>query len=126
MKYNVNTIEDYLNVVPKERRPVIDEIIAIIDEIAPKATKIYKYNMPYYALFGEPLFAVASQKHFIAVYITEHKLIEKYKAVLGKVSLGKSCIRFTKKENVDFDALTKLLIESYDKRVLYNVPHSAS
>lgn len=126
MKYEVDSINAYLEAIPQDRLPIINEIISIIDEVAPKATKIYKYNMPYYALNGEPLFAVASQKHFIAVYVTEHKLIEKHKEELGKVSLGKSCIRFTKQENINVDTLTKLLIESYEKRLVNNVPHSAS
>lgn len=60
--------------------------------------------------------ALASQKNYISVYICTVKgdtyLPELYKEKLGKVSIGKSCIRFKKIEDIDMVVLVKILKES--------------
>ena len=54
-----------------------------------------------------PVISLANQKHYVSVYVCaldEGKyLAEKYAAELGKVSVGKSCIRFKKLEDVHYD-----------------------
>ena len=125
MKYDVNDIPGYLDAIPEDRVETISEILNIIREVAPKAKELFKHGMPFYTLEEKPLFAVASQKHFMAVYNTEFELVKKYKGELGKVNMGKSCIRFSRSENIDVDALTRLLVETYEKRLKHNIPHSA-
>jgi hypothetical protein len=57
---------------------------------------------------------VASQKNHISVYVTcdEEILGENDAKRLGKVSLGKSCIRFKRLEDVNLDALAEVLREA--------------
>ena len=44
-----------------------------------------------------------------------HYLAERYAARLGRVSCGKSCIRFTRYDNVDETGLIDLLTEVNDR-----------
>jgi hypothetical protein len=60
-----------------------------------------------------PVIAIASQKQYVSVYVCATKdgeyLAEKYKDKLGKVSVGKSCIRFKKLEDVNLDVLREVI-----------------
>jgi hypothetical protein len=67
-----------------------------------------------------PVIAVANQKNYVSLYVTAVEngeyVAEKYKATLGKVSVGKSCIRFKKFEDLNLGGLNKL-IKMVAKRV---------
>lgn len=90
MKYNVTTIEEYLNVIPFERKEIIIDLIAMVEEYFPDIVGTMEYNMPTF----HPVCAIASQKHYISLYIFRVDLVKKYRKELGKLKIGKSCIRF--------------------------------
>lgn len=60
-----------------------------------------------------PIVALASQKNYISLYVCAVKdgqyLAEKYKNELGKVSVGKSCIRFKKLTDLNLKTLEKVI-----------------
>ncbi len=60
-----------------------------------------------------PLISLAPQKNNVSIYITARKerkfLPELYKDKLGKVSLGKSCIRVTKFKNLNLEEFENLI-----------------
>ena len=62
------------------------------------------------------MISLASQKNYISLYVCSvvdgQYLAEKYKDQLGKVSVGKSCIRFKQLEDLNLDMVKKLLVES--------------
>ena len=62
-----------------------------------------------------PLIGLASRKDYISIYIcaTDGKkyVAEKYKDKL-KASIGKSCIRFKKVEDIDWEVLKQVFLES--------------
>ena len=117
MKYKVKNVKEYLEAIPAERKPQLKKIIKLIKGSAPKVREVYHYNLPFYPLNGEPLFAVASQKDFMALYVTEADIIARYKKDLGKVSLGKSCIRFKKIDDLNLSTVQKILKESYLRKI---------
>jgi hypothetical protein len=64
-----------------------------------------------------PFMGLASQKHFIAVYhmgvYADPKLLKWFtdnysKAGVGKLDMGKSCIRFKKPENIPYKLIGEL------------------
>jgi len=63
-----------------------------------------------------PLVGLAPQKGTTNLYVGGDKdgrgFPDYYKARLGKVSVGKSCIRVRKTENLDFDGLKEMLKEA--------------
>jgi len=60
-----------------------------------------------------PTVALASQKNYISLYVCaiqkEEYIAEKNKDELGKVSVGKSCIRFKKLEDLNLITLEKVI-----------------
>jgi len=65
-----------------------------------------------------PVIALANQKNYISIYICAvdkgEYIAEKYKQSLGRVSVGKSCIRFKKIEDLDLQGL-RMVIELAEK-----------
>jgi hypothetical protein len=120
------TVEAYLGAIPKERRAIILFLHGFIQKAAPKLKPHFAYNMLGYGSFpcknykkemiSWPIVALANQKHYVSVYVCAvdkgQYVAEKYKKELGKVSVGKSCLRFKKLEDVNLPVLKKVIQEA--------------
>ena len=94
-----------------------------IRKTAPSLQPNFIYNMPGYGSFQYknnkkqeldwPIIALASQKNYISLYICAvdngEYIAEKNKKDLGKVSVGRSCIRFEKLEDLNLKTLEKVI-----------------
>lgn len=117
------TVNEYLASVPPERNKTVRYLHAFIQKAAPKLKAHMAYNMLGYGSFKYvnykkevidwPTVALANQKQYISVYVCaldgKQYLAEKYKKELGKVSVGRSCIRFKKLEDVNLPVLKKVI-----------------
>ncbi len=120
------TVATYMKSVPAERKESIRFLHDFIRKTVPRLKSHFAYNMLGYGQFdyvnakGEeikwPVVALASQKNYISVYVCAVKdgeyIAEKYRDRLGKVSVGRSCIRFKKLEAVDLKVLGTVLREA--------------
>ena len=120
------SISEYIALIKEPRKSQIIELDSIIQKTVPFLKPVFASNMLGYGTFhyktksgreGEwPVLSLASQKNYISVYVcsvTNGKYIaEEYKDKLGKVSVGKSCIRFKKIEDIDLEVLKKVLTEA--------------
>ena len=107
MKYEVLTIAEYVNEIPRERKQIITRIIALIRNYFPNVKSSMKYNMPTF----NGVCSVASQKHYISIYIHQTDVLEKYRNELGNLNVGKSCIRFKNDEDFPEFTLEKIFRE---------------
>lgn len=117
------SINEYIDALPEERRKSLEFLHKFIQKTAPSLKPNFLYNMPGYGSFKYknykketlewPTVAVASQKNYISLYICAvdkgEYVAEKYKNELGKVSVGRSCIRFKKIEDINLEGLKKVL-----------------
>ncbi len=118
--------KEYIASVPKERRDIIIFLDTFIKKSAPKLKPHLAYNMLGYGSFPYknykkdliewPTIALANQKNYISLYVCSidngQYVAEKYKKELGKVSVGRSCIRFKKLDDVNLKTLEKVLEEA--------------
>jgi hypothetical protein len=62
-----------------------------------------------------PVLALPPHKRQLSLYNSVHEdgeyIAEKYAAELGKVSCGKSCVRFTNPDKINLDALAPILAD---------------
>ncbi len=121
---NAKTVEGYLASVPKERQEAFLFLHNFIQKAAPKFKPHFSYNMLGYGSFKYknykkelidwPVIAMASQKQYMSIYVCALDkgvyIAEKHKDALGKVSVGKSCIRFKKLEDLHLPTLKKVLL----------------
>jgi hypothetical protein len=117
------TVKEYLANVPPERKEIIDFLHKFIQKSAPSLKPYFSYNMLGYGAFKYrnykneiidwPVVALANQKNYVSVYVCAvvdgEYIAEKYKDKLGKVSVGKSCIRFKKLDDVNLEVLREVL-----------------
>ena len=117
------SIKEYLDMLAPERRTAIEFMHDFIQKAAPKLKPHFAYNMLGYGSFPYKSYkkeliewsviSLASQKQYLSLYICaldgKEYLAEKHKAELGKVSVGKSCVRFKKIEDLNLPALKKVI-----------------
>lgn len=121
-KVKAASIKEYIESLPKERK----EQILFLDKLIKKSSKLkphFAYNMLGYGSFKYknykneivdwPVLALASQKNYISLYVCathEGKYIaEENKSKLGKVGVGKSCIRFKNVKDLNLEELKKVI-----------------
>ena len=132
MKIKANSIAEYLENIPKERKAVMQELISTINNNLPNDfTEQLNYGMPSWvvphSLYPDgyhcspelplPFMSIASQKNFIALYhmgiyanpeLMEWFVSEYPKHCKRKLDMGKSCIRFKKIEEIPFELIAEL------------------
>lgn len=120
------TLSGYMAQIEEPRRSEIKALHAMISKALPKLKPGIVAGMIGYGTYhykyasgreGDwPIVALASQKNYISVYVCGAKdgvyTAERRKAELGKkVSVGKSCIRFKRLEDVEMKALESVVKE---------------
>jgi len=133
------SVKEYFDMLSPERKEPMEFMDKFIKKTAPSLKPVYAYNMPGYGMFkyknykGEiidwPTVSLASQKNYISLYVCAVEngeyIAEKNAKELGKVSVGKSCIRFKKVEDLNLDVLTKVLKSAEKSPGLVGVGASA-
>ncbi len=129
-----NSVASYLAQVPLERQEIIFFLHDLVQKTVPKLKPHLAYNMLGYGSFPYvnykketvqwPVIALANQKNYVSLYVCatdkDGYLAEQYKKELGKVSVGKSCIRFKKLEDLNLPVLKKLLKQAAKIPGFYN------
>jgi uncharacterized protein YdhG (YjbR/CyaY superfamily) len=132
MQSKATTVEQYIAELPEERKKPVTELRKIIKKNLPKGFKegmgygMIGYVVPHsiypagYHCTPElplPFMSIASQKNFIAVYhmcvYGDAKLAKWFadeyaKAGVGKLDMGKSCIRFKNMEKIPYQLIGEL------------------
>lgn len=117
------TVKEYLAAVPAKQKEDFLFLHTLIQKTTPKLKPHFAYNMigygsfPYRNYKNEPIMwptvSLASQKNYISLYICALDngvyIAEKHKKELGKVSVGKSCIRIKNVKDVNLSGLKKVL-----------------
>ena len=149
MQSKATTVDAYIAELPEDRQKAMTELRKVIKKNLPKGFKegmgygMMGWSVPhsiypagYHCKPSDPLpfMGLASQKNFIAVYhmgvYADPKLLKWFtdeytKTGLGKLDMGKSCMRFKKTENIPYELIGELCskitvekwIEVYEKNM---------
>lgn len=133
MQSKATTVEAYLAELPEDRQKALNEIRKVIRKNLPKGfQECMNYGMIGYVVphskypagyhcdpkLPLPFMGLASQKNFIAFYhmgiYSSPPLLKWFteayaKAGVGKLDMGKSCIRFKKADKIPFALLGELV-----------------
>jgi uncharacterized protein YdhG (YjbR/CyaY superfamily) len=120
---DAKTPEEYISKIDEPRRSEIQKLHEFIQKTVPDLKPYIIYGMIGYGTYHYKyksgregdwcIIALASQKNYISVYVCsvdgDEYVAEKNKNKLGKVSVGKSCIRFKKIEDVNMKELVRVI-----------------
>lgn len=121
------TPEEYIaGITDEKRRSDVKELYNLMRKLAPGEKPNITSGMIGLGLHsyktksgreGEwPILMLASQKNYISVYVCaadgKEYIAEKYKSDFPKASIGRSCIRFKKIEDIDLNKLEKVINEA--------------
>ena len=147
MQSKAATVDQYIEELSEERKKAIAELRKVVKKNLPKGFKeVMGYGMIGYVIPHSmypdgyhcnpkdplPFMNIASQKNFIAIYnmglysspeILKWFTDEYEKAGIGKLDMGKSCIRFKKMDKIPYELIGQLAakitpkewIEYYEK-----------
>ncbi|MEO7306066.1 MAG: DUF1801 domain-containing protein [Ferruginibacter sp.] len=149
MQSKATTVDQYLSEIPPERQAAMNKLRKVISKNLPKGFKegigygMMGYSVPH-SIYPAgyhcdpklplPFAGIASQKNSINFYhmgiYADPKLLtwftdEYAKTGLGKLDMGKSCMRFKKPENIPYELIGELCskitvdkwIELYEKNL---------
>jgi uncharacterized protein YdhG (YjbR/CyaY superfamily) len=114
MQSSAKTVDEYLKEQPEDRRAVLVRLRKLIRESLPSAVESMRYGMASFDV-GDTLCSLAAQKNYFALYV-DPVVVARHKAKLGKVSVGKSCIRFKKLEDLSLETVEQVLKEAGQRR----------
>lgn len=114
MRSEAKTVDEYIDELQGERKEIIIWLREVLNTAVPGLHESMEYGMPTYNK-GEKYFAFASQVQYASLYVSDLDLLRSYKNKLGKVSLGRSCIRFRHLSDIDQKAVVELLKVSGNK-----------
>lgn len=149
MQSQAATVDQYIAGLPEERKKAVSELRKVIKKNLPKGfEECMGYGMIGYVIPHSlypagyhcnpaqpvPFMNIASQKNFVAVYnmgvYGDPKLLKWFtdayaKAGVGKLDMGKSCIRFKKMDKIPYELIGELAskitpkqwLELYEKAI---------
>lgn len=119
------TVDEYIRLIEEPRKNEFKKLHQFICTLVPYKPQLFGSIIGYgkfhykYASGREGdwyLLGLASQKNYISLYVCASKngkyLPEFYKDQLPNASIGKSCIRFKKIDDIDLDVLTRIISEA--------------
>lgn len=132
MQIKVDTVEDYIDQIPEERKEVIQKLRKVLSENLPEGFKeeisygMIGYVVPH-SIYPKgyhctpklplPFISIASQKNFVALYhmslYADKSLMEWFTAEYpkhskAKLDIGKSCMRFKKLDQIPYELIGEL------------------
>lgn len=108
-------VDVYLAELDPERREALSRLREVVLSVAPHAAETMRLRMPTYETDEGVLCAFASQKRYMSLYM-DTELVEQHRADLAGLSVGKSCIRFRRLDNLPLDVVRAILRETWLKR----------
>lgn len=112
MQSKAPDVDKYMTEVPADRAEALEKLRALLLDL-PGLVEGMEYGMPTYARDGKPFIAWASQKGYISLYLPPQILRKWEEKVAGPgVSNGKSCLRYSKADKINFDQIEQMLQES--------------
>ena len=106
------TVDEWFATIDPPRVAALERVRTLALKHFGVAAEQMRYGMPTYVR-GEaaPAFAFNSQKQYISLYVSPQVHALHAEALKG-LDAGKSCIRYRKPEQIDFDLLDRMLADT--------------
>lgn len=111
----VMTVGAYLRDLPPDRRVAMARVCSMIRRSARGVRESMRYGLAFYELDG-PLFALASGRRSMSLYVAEPEVVIKHKDALPGANPTKSHIKFSDLNRLPLDIVEKIVRDSVTAR----------
>lgn len=101
-------VQDYLDAVPQERKPVVDKLHELIIGLYPDAAVDMSYRMPTYKA-KDGWVAIANQKHYVSLYTCGAHHLVAFRDKYPRIKTGKGCINFKATDRIPMQAVKTVI-----------------
>lgn len=112
MQSRAQTVTEYMREVPNDRLDALTELREMCLQTLSGYKETMEYGMPTYSHANHPQVAWNSQKNYISLYLMHSGVIKKYKPQLKNLDVGKSCIRYKKADQMNFNLIRQMLADT--------------
>jgi uncharacterized protein YdhG (YjbR/CyaY superfamily) len=112
MKSTATTVSSYIAEQPDEWKPVLKKLRALCRRELTGYAERMEYGMPSYLRDGSVEAAFAKQAQYLSLYILKKSVFDSHRAELAGLSLGKGCIRYRRAAEIDWNVVTRLLVDT--------------
>ena len=109
MQSTAPTVDAYLQEVPEDRRTAIERLRALCLQHLSGFEESMLYGMPGYSRNGTVEVGFNSQRNNISLYILRTDVMNVYRDLFPKSSVGKGCIRYANPAKIDFGIVEAML-----------------
>jgi uncharacterized protein YdhG (YjbR/CyaY superfamily) len=102
-------VASYIQEAPADRRATLEKIRDLCRKNLKGYEECMEFGMASYKRNGSMEVGFASQRQYIALYVTKKEVVDEFREALGKASIGKSCIRFNKPGDIDLAVISRIL-----------------
>ena len=99
-----NDVQDYIESVPEERKPLFNKLVSLILELYPNADVKMWYRMPTFRAKSGWV-ALANQKYYVSLYTNSAEHIREFKAKYPNIKTGTACLNLKLKDPIPGDAI---------------------
>lgn len=103
-------VDTYLENCAPEHQTALITLRELIHDVQPDIIEKFEYKMPIFDYNGQ-VCGMSSRKNYISLYC-QPEVVDKYRDDLGKLNVGKGCIRFKKLEDLPLDTIRTIIAES--------------
>ncbi|MDB6128315.1 MAG: hypothetical protein JWM35_2211 [Verrucomicrobia bacterium] len=103
------SVDEFLDSLELDERIAFKKVRTLLTA-SPKVEESMKYRMPTYMVGAKGVGGFNKQKHYLCVYLNP-AAVDPYRGALKSLRLdcGKSCIRFTRPEQMPLGLLKKII-----------------
>jgi len=102
------SVDEYISGFPKKTQELLEQMRAVIIEVAPKAEEVISYNMPGYKINGMLLWFAGFKNH-IGFYPRGSSVIIAFKKELAGYKTSKGAIQFPKDKPLPIALIKKMV-----------------
>ena len=102
--------DEYIATFPKATQEILEQIRAIIKELAPAAEETFSYNMPTFNLNDQYLIYFAGFKNHVSIYPVPTGNEELEEAFESYKTSGKGTIQFPLNKPLPIDLIKKIIL----------------
>lgn len=105
----METVDQYIKVLPIEIREIAHKIRSIIKNEAPDCVESISYGMPAYKTFAKPLVYFAAYKNHIGLYAIPSGHTQ-FAKELSKYKQGKGSVQFPLDSTIPYELIKQIVI----------------